>query len=460
MSPDGKADQAPAPGPAEQEWPPPLTAWYGVAIFTLVTAMALIDRQVLSMLVGPIKATLHISDTRMSILLGFAFVMFYAFMGLPIARLSDSKSRRAIIGFGVALWSIMTALCGLASSYWHLFLARMGVGAGESCYSPAVFSVVGDSFPPEKLAKANAVISTGFYLGSGAALIVGGTVIDAAIRMPNFHLPIIGEIHPWQTTFLIVGLPGLLVACLLRTVHEPKRRGLLRTGEQVSPAKPKSLPMSVILKWLRDDWKTYFSIYGGTAVAALAGVGASAWLPTFFIRTYGWSAAQVGWYMGLVYLTVAPIGLLVGGFLAEWYLKHGQHDANMRVALISSVAAAPFAIIYPLMPSPMIAMALYAVNTFLVSLRPGTMNAALVVVTPNQMRAQASALYFFLYNLIGLGLGPFLVATLTDYVFGKESELNYSLALYFTILGPLGCLVIWYGLKAYRASVVRAQARE
>jgi len=461
MNESTQQDQAQTPKAAAQDWPPRGRAWYGVGVFTLVTALALVDRQILSMLVGPIKDTLHISDTRMSILLGFAFVMFYAFMGLPIARLSDVKSRRAIIGLGVALWSVMTALCGLAQNYWHLFLARMGVGAGESCYSPAVFSIVGDSFPPEKLAKANAVISTGFYLGSGAALIVGGTVIEAAIRMPNFHLPLIGEIHPWQTTFLIVGLPGLLVACLLRTVHEPRRRGLLRqAGEQGQPAKLKSLPLTVILKWLRDDWRTYFGIYGGTAVAALAGVGATAWLPTFFMRTYGWTAGQVGWYMGLIYLFIAPSGLLLGGYLSEWYSKHGRHDANMRVALISSVAAAPFAIAYPLMPSDMVAMGLYAVNIFLVSLRPGTMNAALVMVTPNQMRAQASALYFFLYNLVGLGLGPFLIASLTDYLFGSEAKLNYSLALYFTILGPLGCLVIWYGLGAYRESVIRAQERE
>ena len=446
---------------AQQEWPSPFRAWYGVGVFTLVTALALVDRQVLSMLVEPIKATLHISDTRMSLLLGFAFAMFYAIIGLPIARLADVKSRRLIIGLGVALWSIMTALSGLAQNYWHLLLARMGVGAGESCYTPAVFSIIGDSFPREKLAKANAVVSIGFYLGSGAALIVGGTIVTAAAKMPNFHLPLIGEIYPWQITFIVVGLPGLLVACLLRTVHEPRRRGLLRpAGMQDQPAKPKSLPLSVILKWLRDDWRTYFSIYGGTAVAALAGVGANAWVPTFFVRTYGWSLAQVGWYMGPITLTVAPVGLLIGGFMAEWFQKRGRHDANMRVALLSSLAAVPFAIMYPLMGTGNAALVLYAVNLFLVSLRPGAMNAALVVVTPNQMRAQASALYFFLFNIIGLGLGPLLIASLTDHLFQSDADLCYSLALYFTILGPLGCLVIWFGLSSYRESVIRANERE
>ncbi|MBM2830234.1 MAG: yjjL 2 [Gammaproteobacteria bacterium] len=144
---------------AKHVWPAPLTAWYGVGVFTIVTALALIDRQILVLLVEPIKADLQISDTQMSILMGFAFVMFYAFLGIPIARLADVKSRRLIIGCGIAFWSLMTAACGLAQNFWHLFLARMGVGAGESCYAPAILSIVGDSFPPEKLAKASAVSS-------------------------------------------------------------------------------------------------------------------------------------------------------------------------------------------------------------------------------------------------------------------------------------------------------------
>ena len=465
------SDQAQRPRPesavgtkhtaTEQSWPAPGKAWYGVGVFTIVTALALIDRQILVLLVEPIKQHLQISDTRMSLLMGFAFVMFYAFMGLPIARLADVKSRRVIIGIGVAAWSFMTACCGLAQNYWQLFLARIGVGAGEACYSPAVFSIVGDSFPPQQLAKASAVISTGFYLGSGAALIVGGVIIEAATSMPNFVIPVIGEIRPWQTTFLIVGLPGLLVACLMRTVHEPKRRGLLiHIDEHGRPVKPASLPLKVILKWLQDDWKTYLGIYGGMAVSAMAGVGASAWLPTFFIRTYGWNAAEVGLAMGLVMLIIAPAGLLTGGFLAEWLYKKGQDDANMRVALISSILSVPIAILYPLMPSPYLALALYALNIFFVSLQPGTQNAALVQVTPNQMRAQATALYFFLVNLLGMGLGPLMIAGYTDYLFRSEADLRYSLTLHFAILGPLACLIFWFGIKPYRASVVRAKDRE
>lgn len=441
-------------------WPSPARAWYGVGIFTLVTALALIDRQILVLLVEPIKQDLRISDTRMSLLMGFAFVMFYAFLGIPIARLADIKSRRAIIGFGIAFWSLMTAICGLSRNYWHLFLARMGVGAGEACYAPAIFSSVGDTFPPQMLPRASAVISTGFYFGSGAALIVGGAVIQAAISMPVFVVPVIGEVRPWQTTFFIVGLPGVVIACLMATVHEPRRRGMIAhsdSGDQA--AKPKSLPVKVIVRWFQSEWKTYMGIYGGMAVTAIAGTGASAWLPTFFIRTYGWSAAEVGLAMGIVLLTVAPAGLLVGGFLAEWLLKRGYADANMRVALYATVTSVPVAVLYPLMPTPVLALGLYALNTFIISLRPGPQNAALVIVTPNQMRAQASALYFFLFNLLGMGLGPLMIAGFTDYLFGSEAALRYSLALHLAILGPIASVVFWFGLKPYRDSVLRAQER-
>jgi MFS family permease len=426
-----------------------------------VTALALIDRQILVLLVEPIKQDLQISDTRMSILMGFAFVMFYAILGIPIARLADVKSRRLIIGCGIAFWSIMTASCGLAHNYWQLFLARMGVGAGEACNGPATFSIVGDSFPPEKLAKASGVISSGFYLGSGAALIVGGAIIEAATNMPNIVIPIIGEIRPWQTTFLIVGLPGVLVACLMATVHEPERRGLIiLKDENGKPLKRKSLPLKVIMQWLRDDRKTYLPIYGGMALRAMSSIGATAWLPTFFMRTYGWNAAEVGMAMGLVLLIIAPAGLIAGGILAEWLAKKGHPDANIRVVLLSSIASVPVAILYPLMPSPLLALALYAMNTFLLSASPGPQNAALVIVTPNQMRAQASALYFFLFNLVGMGLGPLLVALFTDYLFDSEAALRYSLSLQFAILGPLTAIVIWTGLRPYRESVIRAKARE
>jgi len=445
----------------DRSWPSPSRAWYAVGVFTIVTIFAFVDRQLLVLLVEPIKADLQISDTRMSFLLGFAFIMFYAFLSLPIARLADVHSRKIIVACGVTLWSLMTAACGLASSYWHLFIARMGVGCGEACNGPATFSIIADSFPPEKLAKATAVISSGFFVGNGIALIVGGAIIEMVSGMPNFVLPVIGEIRPWQATFIIVGLPGLLLAFLVLTVHEPRRRGVIHvTAGGASTARMKSLPLSTILQWLRDDWQTYLPMYAGMALRALYGLGAAVWIPAFFIRTYDWHIAQVGLAVGIVQLTLAPAGLVAGGWFAERLAKRGVDDANMRVTLISTVAATPTSIIFPLLPDPYWAVALYGLNTFLVSLSPGPQNAALQTVTPNQIRAQATAMFLFLFNLIGFGIGPLSVALYTDYLFGSEQMLRYSLSLNFAILSPLACLVFWYVLKPYRASVARARERE
>ena len=421
--------------------------------------LSFVDRQILVLLVQPIKADLHISDTQMGLLLGFAFVMFYAFLSIPIARLADVHSRRLIIGCGVAVWSVMTAMCGIAHNYWQLFFARMAVGAGEACNGPATFSIVADSFPPEKLAKATSVISSGFYIGSGAALIVGGAIIDAVTRLPNFVLPVIGEIRPWQATFLIVGLPGVLVAALMTTVHEPKRRGVIQRPANAPSGRRQSLPLRDILQWLRDDWKTYLPMYGGMALRALTGLGSSVWLPTFFIRTYGWSTADVGLALGSIMLICSPAGLVTGGIIAEKLVNRGYDDANMRVTLISTVISIPLSVLFPLMPGPYLALAVYALNNFLVSLSPGPQNAALQTVTPNQIRAQATAMYLFLFNLIGFGLGPLVIAAFTDYLFHSEAAIGYSISLNFAIFGPAACLVFWYGLKPYRDSVRRARAR-
>src|SRR5690606_22127093 len=178
----------------EEAWPSPARAWYGVAIFTLALTFNAIDRQIMNLLVDPIKQDLGITDTQMSLLLGFSYAVFSAIAGIPVARLADVYSRRLIIAAGIAGWSTMTAACGLANSYGQLFLARIGVGVGDACNAPATFSILADSFPPEELPKATSVISTGFMVGSGISLIVGATVIQLVTGTPTLELPLVGTI--------------------------------------------------------------------------------------------------------------------------------------------------------------------------------------------------------------------------------------------------------------------------
>ncbi|MBI2994786.1 MAG: MFS transporter [Gammaproteobacteria bacterium] len=451
------AAPAGAVAPAEP-WPNVARAWYAVFVFAIVLMFAFIDRQIITLLVGPIKKDLGVTDTQMSLLLGFAFVMFYVVLGIPIARLADVKSRRLIIGIGVTVWSAMTAACGLAQNYSQLFVARVGVGVGEACNGPATFSMLSDYFPKEKLAKAAAVLSIGFFLGSGLALIVGGQVVQLVSGMPDITVPLLGAIHPWQVAFIAVGLPGLLVTALVSTVQEPKRRGLMAPPVGAPTRKAQAIPVRQVFGYLFDDWKCYGPMYAGMGLRSLVAFGASAWLPTFFIRTYGWTAPQVGMAVGVILLTISPLGLLTGGFLAEWYAKRGYADANMRVNLISTIAILPTSMLYPLMPTPELAIGLFAANSFLASIGPGPANAALQTITPNQMRAQATAFYLFIFNLVGYGLGPVTVAVITDYVFQAEDALRYSLAINAAVLGPIAWLIFWFGLKPYRESYLRASA--
>ena len=449
------AGQAPADETgAKAPWPSPRRAWYPVGIFGLALAINFLDRGILVLLIGPIKHDMHLSDTKASLLVGFAFVFFYLFLGVPIARLVDTKSRRLIIGAGIAIWSLMTAFCGLAQSFVQLFIARIGVGVGEACNGPATFSMLADLFPREKLPRAIAVLNFGFVAGTGLALLLGGAVIHFVSNMGPIELPLVGALRPWQITFLLVSLPGFLVAALFVTVPEPLRRG------RIAGVVTESIPVADVLKFMNRNRAAYGPMFLGLACNVVLHFGAAAWVPTFFIRTYGWTASRAGVLQGIIVICTAPFGLMIGSALSEWFTKKGYADANMRVTLIAIVAGTPCAIAYPLMPTPELAVAVLSLQWFCAMLSPGPQNAALQIITPNQMRGQVTALFLFVFNVIGFGAGPTVVALLTDYVFRGESLLRYSLCASACVLGPLAAWIVWSGLKGYSESVGRSTTWE
>ncbi|WP_375203399.1 spinster family MFS transporter [Hyphococcus sp.] len=439
----------------EGDWPAPARAYWGLTVLTIALMVATLDRSIISLLVEPIKADLNLSDTQFSLLTGFAFVFFYAFLGLPIARLADVKSRRVIIGIGVAFWSFATMLCGLASNFWHLFWARVGVGAGESSFAPATFSIITDSFPPEKLPRAFAINSLGFIAGAGISNLAGGAIIAAITAVGVINLPFIGDLKPWQMTFIIVGLPGFVVAAMMATVEEPKRKGQLKQSD----GKAKALPVKEIFSYLHQERRTYAPMFMSLAVKVLLSYGAVLWLPALFIRTYGWTAPQIAYVLGILSLITAPLGLWLGSFISERWAKAGRNDAYMRLVLYASIGLMPFAIAYPLVDNAWLAIVLYGVNTFIASIGIAPGNAALQVVTPAEMRGQVRALYQFVFNVVGYAAGPLIIALFTDYLFGAEDQLRYSMALLAIILAPTACFVTWIGVKPYGESYARAMAR-
>lgn len=430
----------------ENSFPKPRYAWYVVGVLTLANVSAFIDRQVIALLVGPIRRDLGISDTQMGILYGLAFATFYTLLGFPIARLADRASRRAIIGIGIAAWSAMTVLCGLARSYEQLVLARVGVGIGEAALAAPAVSLLADYFPAERRATALSVYSLGIFLGAGLANLVGGALIATVSGEGMLVWPVVGEVRPWQSIFILVGVPGLIVAALMVSVREPLRH-------EAGGGDPRGHRIGEVLGYIRANGRTFLCHNLGYGLIALVNYATAAWLPTMLIRTHGWTAAQAGVTLGTLTATVGVLGIVTGGRAADALFARGHTDAKLRVGIVAAVANLACGTAYTLAPTAPLAVAALVPFNFFASFAFGAATAAVQEITPNRMRAQAAALFLSVTNLIGLGLGPAVVALLTDRVFADDAAVRYSLLAVTTTGLAAAAGLLAAGLEPYRRSV-------
>ncbi|MCP1642165.1 spinster family MFS transporter [Pseudomonas citronellolis] len=424
-------------------YPSSAVAWSTVAILMVAYVLSFIDRQILNLLVGPIRRDLAISDTQMSLLMGLSFALFYTLCGIPLGRMADSRSRRGLITVGVLIWSAMTAACGLARQYWQFLLFRVGVGVGEAALSPAAYSLIADSFPAQRRATAISVYSMGIYLGSGLAFLLGGLVIKFASAQGDVHLPLLGEVRPWQLIFLLLGAAGVLFTLLMLAVKEPQRHGV-GAGVEV--------PMREVGAYLRANRRTVICHNFGFACISFASYGSGAWVPTFFVRTYGWDAGHVGVVYGSIVAVFGCLGIVFGGRLADRWAKRGRTDANMRVGLLAACLALPLSVTFPLLDDANLVALLMAPTVFCLSMPFGVAPAAIQEIMPNSMRGQASAIYLFVVTLFGLGVGPTAVALVTDFVFHDDMALRYSLLIVTSLALLGGVVLLGMGLKPYRQS--------
>ena len=434
-------------------------AWYVVGVLTFAYMVAFIDRQILSLLVQPIRHDLGISDTQISLLAGFAFAIFYSILGVPIARLADRRSRRAIISIGVFLWSLMTAACGLAKSFTGLFVARVGVGVGEAALSPAAYSIMADYFPPQRLARAIAVYAMGLYAGAGLAMIAGSAVVRLVSEAGPMDLPLIGTVFPWQLTFFVVALPGLLVLLGMATVREPKRREFLADGSS-REATARAATLSEIVGFFRRNLRFIFAHFAGFGLLGTVITAFMVWTPELLRRSHGMNIADAGLAYGILLLVFGTAGPYAGGWTASWLANKGYKDAEMRAALIGGAAMAPLAVLAPLAPGPVSAIALLAVATFALSFPQALPPTMLQLVAPNNLRAQATAIFMLVSVLTAYTVGPVLVALMNDYVFRDDAALGHSLAIVSAALTPIGTLCLWYGMKPYRERAAASMESE
>jgi MFS family permease len=429
--------------PADAEYPPAREAWYCVFALALAVMVNFLDRGILTLLVEPIKRDLQLSDMQMSLVMGFAFTFFYAVLGLPVARLVDRKSRKLIMTAGITIWSVMTVLCGLATNFWHLFIARMGLGVGETTSGPSAYSLLSDYFPPHRLPRAISFMQGGFVLGTGLALILGAWIIDFVAAHPDMSLPLVGQLRGWQMVLMLVGLPGLAVAAIMASVREPRRMG----GAQAEPT-----PVAEIFRFILRHKLVYVPLFIGMGLRTAQMFGTQMWAPAFYGRTYGWSPSQVGYVTGLSVFIAMPLGLALGGWLAERYWKKGVHDGNVRVVVLSTLISVPFGIAGPLMPSPWLAVGCLLLASLTSIMAAAPENAAVQTVTPNRLRGQMTFLFLFIMNVVGMGLGPVIVGALSQYVFGEE-QIRQSLAAVGALMGIQAIYVFWRGLRPYGRAI-------
>ena len=433
-------------------YPKPAVAWYMVILLLIIYTFSFIDRQILGLLGAEIIQDFDISYTEFGLLTGFAFAVFYTVFGLLCARIADSRSRRGLIAVGLFVWSLMTAATSLARSFTDLFLFRIGVGVGEATLAPAANSLLADSFPKHKLSTALSVYSMGIPVGTALAFIVGGSAIGLADMVPDVTVPGHGLITGWQKVFLIVGLPGVLLTFLLLTFKEPVRKGLTGLGGAV--------PVREVVKHVMSRGQAYAAICVGVSLNAALGFGSAVFVAIFFNSYHGLGAAEVGVTFGTISIITGPIGLLLGGYLADRWYRKGRKDGHILALMVAPLGYGIPSLIFPFISDTTTAWVVLGVSNLFINLPSGVAYASLQLITPNQMRGQVVAMYVLCTSIIGYGAGPFLLGIFTDELFGgNPMKLHLSLALLAAITVPLGIAIFQWGRKPYAKALIEEEAR-
>lgn len=436
----------------------PAYAWYVVVLLTAVQIVSYIDRFLPSLMIGPIKADLGLTDTQIGLILGPAFGVFYVICGIPIGWLADRISRRGLLATGITLWSCMTAAGSLATSFLPLFGARLGVGLGEATLAPCAISIISDYFDRHRRARAISIYMSGTFLGAGLAFLLGGPLVQAITALPPLQLGELPPFRAWQTTFLLVGLPGLLLAVAMFSIREPVRQDrvdLAAEGAAAEPAARMSLP--AVFRYVLTRWRAFGTLFVGSSCVVIMG-SLSLWNVALFERTWGWGVRDVGLVTGAMFLTGGPVGTALGIWLTNRWIAAGRKDATLRALWTGLLIAVPGFALYPVAPTPQLAIA----AMFFAFVGQATAAAAgpatLTLIAPGQIRSQAIAIYYFVISICGQIIGPPPVGMMTD-LFGDPAKLRYAMTIEALAVGIPAILIVALGMGAYRRRVIELEER-
>ena len=416
---------------SDDRYPELRYACFVLLLLLLVYTYSFVDRQIISLLVEPIKAQFKISDTQLSVLQGTSFALFYSVLGIPIGMLADRLNRRNLVIAGLLLWSVATVMCGMANSFGALFAGRVAVGVGEACLAPAAYSLISDYFRPEYRGRALTVYTSAIYLGAGLAFIIGGYVIRYAQTSTDSMLGFGGRHAPWQIVFIAVGIAGVALAPVLLLVKEPARH------ERAAPTRNTNISLREALSFLKSRSAFFTPLMGALACIPIVNYAFFAWTPAMLQRQHHWPVQSTGYAFGSLLLLLGPLGMIAAGYLMD---KLGGRNAARfatHVAAFGAAAAIPSALTAGLSSNDVVCLAGLGGFIFFMALPTTIAPFIIQLIVPNELRGTSISLYVLIANLAGYGIGPSAAAIISDRLPAANHRIGFAMALMAAVLLPV-----------------------
>jgi MFS family permease len=440
---------------SEKTYPKPAYAWYVVVLMMCFYVLSFMDRQIIAVLLDPIKDDLALTDVQISLIGGVSFGLFYSVVGIFIGRLADSMNRPVLIAMGVFIWSLTTALCGLASKFWQLLVLRMGVGLGEAALLPSTLSLLKDYFPPHRIATPTSVFLFGAPIGIGLAFAAGGFMytvaqdITAAAGWNDVFF--IGGSAAWKLVLLFLGVVGMIMTLGMATVREPRTASAAAQQLQAdrSLKAAEAADMADVKAYAGKNWLPIMSLYVGMALISLAAYAQGFWDVTYLTRTFGGDRGSVAFMYGMVQMFAGMAGMFLGGFTADRLTARGVEGSSFKLVILGSAIATPFAFVYALVDAEQLSLWLMVGAIFGTNICFACAASAMQRMYPVAMLGLAAGVYFFMSNAVGLMVGPTVVAALTDYVFGDPQKVGNSLSIVGGTARLLAFVAFVIGIRSY-----------
>ncbi len=413
----------------------------------LATFVGLVDRQIPNYLVAPIRASMAISDTRMSFIQGTSFALIFGLVGLPMGAFVDRYNRRNLITAGMLIWSASTIFCGFASTFGELFIGRFGVGIGEAALAPAAYSLISDYFKPQVRGRVLAIYFLASSVSSGLAITLIGFFIGVAPGLSQ-SFSLLSALEPWQIAFVLSGIPGLLIVPVLLSIREVERRG---NDGLVVAHKGDGATFRDFYIYLasRQNRKLFLCLYGAIACLQFCNFASYAWVPSLFIRKFGMTPEDIAMLLGVTIAIGGGTGTALSAVFADRWARRDFGGGRLMLLTLPLILVVPLHLTWPIMDNKTISLVLYGLVSVCHAFGYASSPVIIQDVVPNRMRGKAIAIYMVIVAVAGYSLGATTIALITDYVFGSDKALPYSLVISLAPVALCGVVLLLLGQKRF-----------